>query len=66
VRDSAGNQLGSGFVQVTPEAGGARFVISANYRTISGGGLIFFDVFVLDPASGTTVASATVSLQQAP
>lgn len=66
VRDSAGNELGSGFVQARAEAGGARFVISAAFRTIPGGGPITVEVYAIDQASGSVIARDSVQLQQGP
>lgn len=66
VRDAAGNELGGGFVQARPEAGGARFVISAPFRPIPGGGAITVEVFAVDQATGAVVARDSVQLRQAP
>lgn len=66
VRDGAGNELGSGALQARPEAGGARFMLSAPFRPIPGGGPITVEIFAVDQATGATVARASVQLQQAP
>lgn len=66
VLDGAGVELGAGNVQARPEAGGARFVLSATFRPIAGGGPITVEVFARDEATGGIVARASVRLQQAP
>lgn len=64
VLDSAGRELGSGSVQARPEAGGARFVISAAFLRIPNGGAVFFEVYAVDQATGAVIARDRVQLQQ--
>lgn len=66
VRDLAGNELGAGSLQARPEAGGARFVLSAPFRPIPGGGPIVVEVLFIDQATGAVAVRAGVQLRQAP
>lgn len=66
VRDRFGNELGSGFITVTASGDNATFVQSITYRPVSGGGIIGVEIFARDAATGATIASATVQLQQSP
>lgn len=66
VLDLAGAELSSSFATVQPEAGGARFVISAPYTPIPGGGVVAVEVFAVDEATGALIARARVELRQPP
>lgn len=64
VRDSAGNELGSGPITVTRAGDAATFVHSLSFRLMPNGGILFVDVFAQDAATGATIASSTVQLRQ--
>lgn len=67
VRDAVtGLELGTGSAQARAEAGGARFVISAAFRPLRGGGTLIVDVYAVDQATGGEIARASVRLRQAP
>lgn len=64
VRDSVGNNLGTGSIQVQQQGSGTRFVASISYTPTTMGSPIYLDIFSPDSSNGNLISIATIQLQQ--